>query len=452
MDEAKGASTYTFSFNDVTSDYTIIVTFARVSKHDPDPETDPEPLTIKSEAEGAGSIDPSGEVEVEYGSDQMFTMTPEPCHRISAVLVDYKLVVEGLYIDEETGIGTYTFTDVKENHTIYATFEEVTEPYTIAVTSGEGGSIDPPEDVLVNCGGSQTFTIIPDNPCHCISEVLVDDVPVDVDVDEDTGKRTYTFTNVAADHTIQATFKKTTFTITAKAGEHGRIEPSGDVLVECGGSQLFKIKPDEGYTRGSVLVDGSPVKTKGNKYEFTDVDSDHTIEVTFVEDLDEDDLKGDVNNDGKVNSGDAIFILLIVTGQIEPTEQQKLAADVNGDGVIDVNDALFVLNIVAGLAAPDANVYNALLQNFPNPFNPETWIPFSLSKGSEVTIEIYDATGHLLRRLPLGHKTAGFYTSRQKAAYWDGCNEHGERVASGVYFYAIRAADFADMRKMIIAQ
>jgi hypothetical protein len=541
MDAAKGASTYTFSLDGVKSDYTIIVTFARLKEPEPDPETDPEPLTIESKAEGAGSIDPLGEVEVEYGSDQTFTMTPEQCHRISAVLVDDELVVEGLYIDEETGIGTYTFTDVKEDHTInaifeeitytimasagsegeggsidpsgevevvcgseqtftitpgpcysiaevlvgdppvavavdavdideetgigtytftnvssddaiYATFEEITEPYIIKASAGDGGTIDPSGEVEVACGSEQTFTIIPNESCYGIAEVKVDGEEVDVEIDAEAGTGTYTFTDVSSDHTIQVTFEKITYTIKATAGEHGSIIPSGEVQVECGGSQLFKIKPDEGYTRGSVLVDGSPVNTKGNKYEFTGVDADHTIEVTFVIEPDEEDLIGDANNDGEVNSGDAIFILLIVTGQIEPTEQQELAADVNGDGVIDVNDALFVLNIVAGLAAPDANFDSALLQNFPNPFNPETWIPFRLSEGSEVTIEIYDATGHLVRRLPLGHKPAGFYTSQERAAYWDGCNEHGERVASGVYFYAIRAADFADMKKMIIAQ
>lgn len=96
--------------------------------------------------------------------------------------------------------------------------------------------------------------------------------------------------------------------------------------------------------------------------------------------------------------------------------------------------------------------HSALLQNFPNPFNPETWIPYQLREDSEVTIRIYDATGGLVRGLELGHKSAGLYVSRDRAAYWDGRNETGEAVASGVYFYAIQAGEFAATRKMIVAR
>ncbi len=94
----------------------------------------------------------------------------------------------------------------------------------------------------------------------------------------------------------------------------------------------------------------------------------------------------------------------------------------------------------------------ALLQNYPNPFNPDTWIPFVLEETAEVDVRIFDMSGALVRTLELGQRTPGEYVSREKAAYWDGTNEMGEDVASGVYFYAIRAGNFADMRKMIIVQ
>jgi hypothetical protein len=77
---------------------------------------------------------------------------------------------------------------------------------------------------------------------------------------------------------------------------------------------------------------------------------------------------------------------------------------------------------------------NQLLQNYPNPFNPETWIPYQLSEDSPVSVSIYDTTGKLIRTLSLGFQSAGFYNSRERAAYWDGRNELGERVASGIYF------------------
>jgi hypothetical protein len=91
---------------------------------------------------------------------------------------------------------------------------------------------------------------------------------------------------------------------------------------------------------------------------------------------------------------------------------------------------------------------DALLQNFPNPFNPETWIPYQLREGSEITIRIYSASGELVRELDLGYRSAGFYVSRDRAAYWDGRNKRGEQVASGVYFYSIRADDFSAVRKL----
>ena len=92
----------------------------------------------------------------------------------------------------------------------------------------------------------------------------------------------------------------------------------------------------------------------------------------------------------------------------------------------------------------------ALLQNYPNPFNPETWIPFQLSEATDVTVIIYNVQGQLIQRLELGHKTAGSYISKDKASYWDGKNDRGEEVSSGVYFYNIKAGDFTAIRKMLL--
>jgi hypothetical protein len=91
-----------------------------------------------------------------------------------------------------------------------------------------------------------------------------------------------------------------------------------------------------------------------------------------------------------------------------------------------------------------------LLQNYPNPFNPETWIPFQLAREANVQIQVYDASGRLVRTLDVGHRPAGLYAGRSRAAYWDGANDIGERVASGVYFYAIQAGDYHDVRRMVI--
>ena len=94
----------------------------------------------------------------------------------------------------------------------------------------------------------------------------------------------------------------------------------------------------------------------------------------------------------------------------------------------------------------------ALLPNYPNPFNPETWIPYHLSKDAEVMLTIYDTQGITVRTLTLGHQSAGIYESRTRAAYWDGKNALGESVASGVYFYTLTAGEFNATRKMLIAK
>jgi hypothetical protein len=94
----------------------------------------------------------------------------------------------------------------------------------------------------------------------------------------------------------------------------------------------------------------------------------------------------------------------------------------------------------------------ALLQNRPNPFNPDTWIPYRLKEDAHVLIRIYATTGQLIRTLNLGHKPAGFYMGRTKAAHWDGQNEAGERVTSGIYFYNIQAGSYSATRKMMVVQ
>ena len=91
-----------------------------------------------------------------------------------------------------------------------------------------------------------------------------------------------------------------------------------------------------------------------------------------------------------------------------------------------------------------------LLANYPNPFNPETWIPFKLAQDSTVTAKIYDLTGEQIRVIELGHIPAGNYVESNRAIYWDGKTESGELVSSGTYFYQIEAGDYRAIRKMVI--
>ena len=95
---------------------------------------------------------------------------------------------------------------------------------------------------------------------------------------------------------------------------------------------------------------------------------------------------------------------------------------------------------------------SALLANFPNPLNPETWIPYQLAESANVRIRIYDVAGHLVRTLDLGAKPAGSYLSRDDAAYWDGRNNVGEAVGSGVYFYALETKNYRTTRRLTVAR
>ena len=109
-----------------------------------------------------------------------------------------------------------------------------------------------------------------------------------------------------------------------------------------------------------------------------------------------------------------------------------------------------LLQVLAEMRAiPDQT---ALLPNYPNPFNPETWIPYHLAKAANVTLTIYDVRGRVVRELTLGHQSAGVYESRGRAAYWDGRNQLGEPVASGLYFYTLTAGEFNATRKLLIAK
>ncbi len=201
-------------------------------------------------------------------------------------------------------------------------------------------------------------------------------------------------------------------------------------------------------------------------------------------------LKGDINGDGIINIQD----LVLIASNLGKTGQNP--ADVNGDDIVNIQDLVLVAGALGtSAAAPSLHSQSlemltatdvkqwlsaaqqldltdtmsqrgilflqqllitltpketALLANYPNPFNPETWIPYHLAKDAGVTLHIYAVNGTLVRTLALGHQAAGMYQSRSRAAYWDGRNAFGEPVASGVYFYTLTAGDFTATRKMLI--
>ena len=105
------------------------------------------------------------------------------------------------------------------------------------------------------------------------------------------------------------------------------------------------------------------------------------------------------------------------------------------------------------LSVADRNVQETkLLPNYPNPFNPDTWIPYQLSEVSTVTVKIYNVSGHLVRTIDVGHKPVGYYLTRQRAVYWDGRNQNREPVSSGIYFYTLITDDYTQTRRMVIVK
>ena len=174
--------------------------------------------------------------------------------------------------------------------------------------------------------------------------------------------------------------------------------------------------------------------------------------------------QADINNDGTVDILDLITVaqnLGTSTTGLAPSVESWHLSMLNStmiqewiDMAYAANDGslafqLGIANLKRLLAAmpPDTT---ALLANYPNPFNPETWIPYQLAHDTNVTLTIYDIKGAVVRRLDLGHQMAGYYADRIKAAYWDGRNNLGESVGSGVYFYQLQAEDFSAIRKMVI--
>ena len=227
------------------------------------------------------------------------------------------------------------------------------------------------------------------------------------------------------------------------------------------------------------------VDTDGNRWEATTINAEVTEPPEPAEAI-----LGDINRDGVVDIQD-----LVIVGARYGQRGQN-SADLNGDHLVDIVDLVLVANAFGEeAAAPSAQpralellnaadvrqwlsqaqqlaltdpTYlrgitvleqlhaalipqeTALLPNYPNPFNPETWIPYRLAEDAFVTLTIYDGSGQVARTLDVGHQIAGYYTDRMKAAYWDGKNEFGEQVASSVYFYHLSAGDYSATRKMLI--
>ncbi len=188
-----------------------------------------------------------------------------------------------------------------------------------------------------------------------------------------------------------------------------------------------------GHLQGKSAFDGYQVivrNLKTNEVITTSVQGDYFAAAT-----------ADLARRSVVQVGDVIEVHVI--GPDKNVESHTLNFEVTPESIADA-----VLSIrLDSIGQPKLT---QLLQNFPNPFNPETWIPYQLETSADVTLQIYDASGDMVRTLDLGFKGQGFYMTRSRAAYWDGRNNLGEQVASGIYFYSLHTPDFSATRKMLI--
>ena len=248
-------------------------------------------------------------------------------------------------------------------------------------------------------------------------------------------------------------------------------------------------RTDENGRAQSTLILGPNLGTNTVEVSAAGIEVPATFHA--VSDTEAPPIIADVNNDGSVNVLDLISIASNLGNA-----GTNLTVDVNGDGVVNILDLILVAGMFDGVAAApsaqpqvpetltavevqgwltDARALEIndpimkrgiivleqllvsltpketeLLANYPNPFNPETWIPYRLAEDAFVTLTIYDLNGQIIRTLEVGHRIASAYENRSKTIHWDGRNDVGEQVASGVYFYTLTAGDFSATRKMLI--
>ena len=217
-------------------------------------------------------------------------------------------------------------------------------------------------------------------------------------------------------------------------------------------------------TETTTVKAATPAKKDNAKY---DVNGDGTVDNTDASlvsaGFDTGNAKYDVNGDGKVSFLDLLLVFdnrdddaaaapAIVGMKLNAVQIDRIEEQI--DLLIATNDrspaAMRTLVYMQQLLATARPEKTQLFANYPNPFNPETWLPYELATDTHVKITIYNTQGVVIRTLQFGHQSAGYYTDRDRAAYWDGRNALGEQVASGLYFYQLETDEMSSMRKMVI--
>ncbi|MDO9069575.1 MAG: FlgD immunoglobulin-like domain containing protein [Deltaproteobacteria bacterium] len=354
---------------------------------------------------------------------------------------------------------------------------------TITAIAGPHGAISPSGGVNVLRGADASFTITPDTGYE-VATLVVDDTNL-------APATSYTFNNVTADHTISVTFAAVSHTIVAAAGANGSIAPSGTVSVADGSDQVFVMTPDPGYGIASLTIDGASMPAQPT-YVFDNVTADHTISVSFAlatsfvllwtaSPVDGGQVSvvpesaayepgttvqltaipatgytwsGWSGDTGGVNTN-PLNVVMNSDRTITANFQSDVPALPYGDTVVFAIDLssigagdspLFSLQIVVG-TGDVARATGILGTPYPNPFNPTITIPYSPIDGANLKLAIYDVAGRMVRLLLSEVKSPGTYRLT-----WDGRDERGECVASGVYFVKLEHRGEAEVERVVLVK
>ncbi|GFO60114.1 hypothetical protein GMST_24390 [Geomonas silvestris] len=297
-----------YTFNNLNADHTVAATFGNAG------------YTITASAGANGSITPAGTATVSSGSTPTYTVTPATGYYVASVTVDGTAVVSNI----PGGAGySYTFTGVTAPHTIAASF--AVRSYHVVASAGTGGSVTP-GDSWVAYNTAQTIAITPASG-YQVSDVTVDGKSLGA-------VTSYTFNNLAADHTVAATFAAG-YTIAASAGANGSITPAGTSAVTGGGSKSYTITPSTGYYIKSVVVDGATVASSvaggaPYSYTFSNLSGNHTISASF--DVRYYNIQTTAGSGGNISAGNWALFNTSPVITITPASGKKIAS-VTVDGV-----------------------------------------------------------------------------------------------------------------------
>jgi hypothetical protein len=401
-----------YTFTNVRASHTIEATISAASTY----------TITTSVINPGGTISPPGVTSVACGSNQTFTFTPlTSCNAVEIVVID------GAAMD---GRASYTFVNVRANHTLEVAFNYAYES-TIRATTTTGGTVTPSGNVTVPCGLDQTFTFTPTPGCGQIERVKIDAVwqgPLSA----------YTFKKVRSDHTIEAVFSSRSLTITATAGEGGTITPSGATTVACGGSQTYAIaSSDACRVITDVQVDGVSVGA-ATGYTFRDVNSSHTIAATTAPSgltlaATHSDVSWSGGSDGAID--------LAVTGGVPPYQYawsnggtgEDLAALRAGDYHVRVTDSQGCAGELAVTIVSLAPAELTLSPPAPNPVAGPMRVRFGMPAPGNARLSVHDLQGREVALLANGAQPPGW-----AEATWNG-ESGGGRAPGGVYFLLLRA-------------